>query len=251
MLGAERRQRILDYLTSDGKVVAAHLASILEVSHDTIRRDLEELADSGLLQRVHGGALPANPTPVGYLEREQRGSSAKRSLAKAAAQLLRPDSVVFLSGGTTVVELARWVPRHLNATIFTTSAPAAMELATRPSIDLHLIGGRFHKAALETGGPAAVEALLAVRADQCFFGAWALHPEVGVTVGHVDDVPVLKAMIQASTEVVALATAEKLGTAAPFVVVPIADVTHLVTERSADDHVVAPYDRLGLRIVRA
>jgi DeoR/GlpR family transcriptional regulator of sugar metabolism len=251
MLAAERRQRILDSLASNGKVVATELSDTLQVSHDTIRRDLQELAEAGLLRRVHGGALPANLTALGYAERERQAPLAKRALAKAGARLLRPDAVIVLSGGTSVVELAREVPHELRATVFTTSAPVAIELAGRPHLDVHLVGGRFEKAALETAGPDAVDALRAVQADLCFFSVWAVHPDVGVSVGHVDDVPTLRAMIQGAAEVVAVATADKLGTAAPFVVVPIQELTHLVTERAAADALVTPYERVGVTVLRA
>ena len=143
------------------------------------------------------------------------------------------------------------MPHELRATIFTTSAPVAIKLATRPHLDLHLIGGRFTKAALETMGAEAVEALRGVQADLCVFSAWAIHPEVGVSAGHVDDVPTLRTMIEGAAEVVALATADKLGTAAPFVVAPVEELTHLVTERSAADALVAPYEHAGATVLRA
>ena len=251
MLAAERRHRILDSLARDGRVVAADLATTLDVSHDTIRRDLQELAGSGHLRRVHGGALPPNLTPLDFAERERQAPAAKRAVAKAAARLLRHNTVIVLGGGTSVVELAREVPHELHATIFTTSAPAAIELANRPDIDLHLAGGRFEKAARETAGLVAVDALRAVQADVCFFGPWAVHPDVGVSAGHVDDVPTLRAMIAGAAEVVAVATADKLGTVAPFIVAPVEELTHLVTERSASDERLAPYERVGVTVLRA
>ena len=251
MLAVERRQEILGSLARDGRVVAAQLAVALDVSQDTIRRDLQGLADSGLVQRVHGGALPPNLTPLGYAERARQAPAAKRALARAAARLLRHGSVITLAGGTSVVELAREIPQDLQATIFTTSAPVAIELASRPLVDVHLVGGRFEKDSLETAGPAAVDALRAVHADLCFFSVWAIHPEVGVTVGHVDDVPTLRAMIAGAAETVALATAEKLGTTTPFVVAPVEELTHLVTERSAAGALVSPYERAGLTVLRA
>jgi DeoR/GlpR family transcriptional regulator of sugar metabolism len=251
MLPAERRQLILDSLTRDGKVVATELSAALSVSHDTIRRDLQELADTGLLRRVHGGALPPNLTPLGYAERKRQAPTAKRALAKAAARLLRHEAVIVMAGGTSVVELAREMPHELKATVFTTSAPVAVELASRQHLDIHLIGGRFEKPALETMGAVAVDGLRAVQADLCFFSVWAIHPDVGVSVGHVDDVPTLKAMVGGAAEVVAIATADKLGTAAPFVVAPVDELTHLVTERVAADALVAPYERVGVTVLRA
>jgi DeoR/GlpR family transcriptional regulator of sugar metabolism len=251
VLAAERREVILRTLEREGKVGAAHLSTSLGVSHDTIRRDLQELAAAGLLRRVHGGALPPNLTALAYTERERQAPAAKRALGKRAARLLRDDSVIVLSGGTSGVELARAVPPELRSTVFTLSAPIAIELARRPRLDVHLIGGRFAGATLETAGVEAVSALKHIRPDFCFFGVWALHPELGLSVGHVDDVPTLRAMIENAAEVVGLATTDKLGTAEPFVVAPASELTYLVTERSASASLIGPYERAGLTVLRA
>jgi DeoR/GlpR family transcriptional regulator of sugar metabolism len=251
MLAAERRRLILDSLAREGKVVAAELSAELAVSHDTIRRDLQDLASAGLLRRVHGGALPPNLTALGIAARERQAPAAKRALAMRAARLLRADAVIVLSIGTSALELAREVPHELKATVFTLSAPIAIELSSRPHLDVHAIGGRFEPATLETAGVEAVETLRGLRTDLCFFGVWALHPAVGLSVGHVDDVPVLRAMIAGAAEVVGLATADKLGTAEPFVVAPATELTHLVTERSAADAFTAPLERAGVTVLRA
>src|SRR6478672_10923004 len=101
MLAAERRQHILSTLRHDGKVLATELSVALHVSEDTIRRDLRELAEAGLLQRVHGGALPSSPASASYAARQQQAPSAKAAIARAAVRLLRNGQVILLDGGTT------------------------------------------------------------------------------------------------------------------------------------------------------
>src|SRR5437868_1873634 len=100
MLTAERRQRIMETLRRDGKVLASELSTTLSVSEDTIRRDLRELAEAGLLQRVHGGALPRSPADASYLARQSQAPSAKAAIAHAAVQLIRDRQVIILDGGT-------------------------------------------------------------------------------------------------------------------------------------------------------
>src|SRR3954467_7111104 len=109
MLTAERRQAILTRLDRDGKVVASELVAALGVSEDTVRRDLRELAGQGLVQRVHGGALPAAPagTRVSLAERLEVDVERKAALARAALPLLEGARVIVLDGGTSAVELAR------------------------------------------------------------------------------------------------------------------------------------------------
>src|SRR5215470_12289410 len=118
MLTAERRQQILDRLSTDGKVVASELVVTLGVSEDTVRRDLRELDSQGLVRRVHGGALPPTPTVnPRFSERRKVDPAGKAAIAAAAAGLVRPGNVALLSGGTTVLEFARRLPDDLHATV--------------------------------------------------------------------------------------------------------------------------------------
>jgi DeoR/GlpR family transcriptional regulator of sugar metabolism len=250
MLTAERRQYILEALRRDGKVLATELSAALNVSEDTIRRDLRELAEAGLLQRVHGGALPRSPAAASFAIRQSQAPSAKAAIASAAAQLVRNDQVIILDGGTTTLQVAQRLPLDLRATIVTNSPPIAIALAEHPTIEVVVVGGRLLKDALVTIGAATVEALHMIRADLCMLGVCSLHPEIGISVPDLEEAHVKRAMIAGAAEVVALAGAEKLGTAAPYIVGPLSDLTHLVTERTVSDEMLAPYRAQGITIVR-
>jgi DeoR/GlpR family transcriptional regulator of sugar metabolism len=247
MLTAERRQVILSRLERDGKVVASELVAALGVSEDTVRRDLRELASGGLVQRVHGGALPPPPAATSFTQRLSVAPEAKAHLAEAALPLLEGASVIILDGGTTALELARRLPPDRECTVLTNSPPVAAALATHPRAEVVLIGGRLLKEAQVTVGAAAVDALRQVRADACVLGVCSLHPELGVSCTDHDEAHVKRAMVAASAEVIALATADKLRTAGPWVVAPVADVTHLVTD--AGEELTA--DFAGVSVVRA
>src|SRR5262245_1613446 len=106
MLTEERRDLILERLQRDGKVVAAELSSSLDVSPDTVRRDLRELADAGLLRRVHGGALPAVVGAAPYAARLEQAQDAKAAIAQATSRLFRDGQVILLDAGTTTLEVA-------------------------------------------------------------------------------------------------------------------------------------------------
>ena len=114
--------------------------------------------------------------------------------------------------------------------MLTNSPPVAGALAAHPRAEVVLIGGRLLKDSLVTVGSATVDALRQVRADACVLGICSLHPELGVTVTDHDEAHVKRAMVEASAEVIALATADKLRTAGPWVVAPLADLTYLVTD---------------------
>ena len=249
MLTAERRRAILGRLERDGKVVASELVAALGVSEDTVRRDLRELAAGGLVQRVHGGALPPAPPAASFDQRLQVAPEAKAHLAEAALPLLESASVLLLDGGTTALELARRLPRERYWTVLTNAPPVAVALAQHPRAEVILIGGRLLKDSQVTIGSAAVDALRQVHADACVLGICSLHPELGVTATDHEEAHVKRAMVQASAEVIALATADKLRTMSPWFVAPLADVTHLVTD--ADDDLASDYARAGVSVVRA
>jgi DeoR/GlpR family transcriptional regulator of sugar metabolism len=249
MLTAERRREILSRLERDGKVVASQLVAELGVSDDTVRRDLRELAAGGLVQRVHGGALPPAPTAASFAQRLHVAPEAKAHLAEAALPLLDGADVLLLDGGTTALELARRLPPERDCTVLTNSPPVAEALASHPRAEVVLIGGRLLKDSLVTVGAATVDTLRQVHADACVLGICSLHPELGVTATDHDEAHVKRAMVDAAAEVIALATADKLHTASPWAVAPLADLTHLVTD--AGEELTADYANAGVSVVRA
>jgi DeoR/GlpR family transcriptional regulator of sugar metabolism len=250
MLTDERRHRILERLRVQGRVLASDLVTEFEVSPDTVRRDLRELDDAGALRRVHGGALPrrgdSDPLPI----RARRAPEAKASIARRAAQLVSDGQVVMLDGGTTTLEVARALPERLRATVVTNSLPIALELADRPGLDVIAVGGNVRSRSRVTVGAASVATLAAVRADVLFLGVCGLHPEIGISVEDPEEREGKRAMIAGAAEIVGLADHDKLGTALPFVVAPLSEVTQLVTD-AVDEDELAPYRALGIEVISA
>jgi DeoR/GlpR family transcriptional regulator of sugar metabolism len=251
MLSVERKQLILETLRREGKVLSSELVSQLNVSEDTIRRDLRDLAESGLLMRVHGGALPVSGQALTYTARQSQAQTAKVAIGRAAAGLVRSGQVVLLDGGTTTLQVAHYFPIDLYATVITNSPPIAVALAEHPHIETILLGGRLLKNSLVAVGAATVDALRSIRADLFLLGVRSLHPEVGIGVLDLEESYVKRAMMNSAAEVVALASKEKLGTAAPYIVGAIGQLTHIVTEKTVSDKVLEPYEAAGITIIRA
>ena len=187
MLTAERRQAILARVERDGKGVGSELVTSLGVSEDTVRRDLRELAEQGLLRRVHGGALASAPANSSFTERLEVSHEEKAALAEAALPLLVGARVIVLDGGTTTLELARRLPLLYDGIVVTNSPPVALALSYHPKAEVMLIGGRLLKDAQVAIGAAAVEAFHTVRADICVLGICSLHTDVGVTTLDVEE----------------------------------------------------------------
>jgi DeoR/GlpR family transcriptional regulator of sugar metabolism len=248
MLAAERRQRILAVLHEQGKVIAKELSESWDISEDTIRRDLRDLAAEGQLLRVHGGALPLSPAIARFSERQHQAVSSKALIAQAAAQMVRPGQVVLFDGGTTNIQVAQHLPYDLRATIFTNSPLLAQTLAEHHFLDVVILGGHLFRESMVTLGAETLASLDMVRADLCMLGVSSLHPAIGISTGNLEEAYLKRAMIAHAAEVIALASPEKLNTAAPYVVGPLTDIAEIITEASVPDEVLAPYRALGITV---
>jgi DeoR/GlpR family transcriptional regulator of sugar metabolism len=251
MLTAERRQYILSILHRDGKIVAKDLSEELNLSEDTIRRDLRDLAGDGLLLRVHGGALPYSPATANFASRQEQAAAAKISIARVAARLVRPGQVIILDAGTTTLQVAQNLPMDLHATVITNNPPIAAALSDHSGLEVILLGGRLLKSSLATIGTTTIEELRRIRADLCFLGICSLHPEVGISTNYLEEADLKRAMIECSAETIALASPEKLNTAAPYLVGPLTELTEIITESSVSDEILQPYRDLGITITPA
>src|ERR1700749_640732 len=154
VLTSHRKQHILDVLRRTGQIVAKDLSQDLDLSEDTIRRDLRELAAEGLLQRVHGGALPASPAVGDFAARLNLATQEKQMIGRAAAAMVQPGQVVILDGGTTALQIARHFAPELSATVVTHSPTIAVELVAHRNIEVILIGGKLFKHSVVAVGAA-------------------------------------------------------------------------------------------------
>lgn len=250
MLAAERRNYILDVLRQEGKVHASDLSQALGVSEDTIRRDLRELGQAGLLQRVHGGALPITPASQSYHVRQSHGQPEKAAMARVAAQMIGQGQIVIMDAGTSTLAIAQQLPADLRVTIITNSPPIATALADLPAVEVILLGGRLYKEAVATVGASVVEELMRIRADLCFLGTCSIHP-TGIGNHDREEAQVKRAMIAGAAEVVALVLPERLGTTAPYLVAPVRELTHLITTEAVQEEQLAPYQAAGVTVIRA
>jgi DeoR/GlpR family transcriptional regulator of sugar metabolism len=230
----ERREKILESLNSHGKVIATDLANSMQVSIDTIRRDLKQLVTEGLARRVHGGALPAAPLPRPVTERSKLGTSVKRELAEKAVKLIQPRSVVLFDGGSTNHEMIRAIPPEIAFTAVTPSLPVAMALCELPLVEVIILGGRVLARELVATGARAVKEINDFRADLCYLGICAFHRDVGISTFSVEELELKQALIRCSGTVAAIILAEKVGKMAPYVVGPPGIITNAFVEAGTD-----------------
>jgi DeoR/GlpR family transcriptional regulator of sugar metabolism len=251
MLTIPRKQHLMNVLRRDGQIVATRISAELGVSEDTIRRDLREMAREGLLQRVHGGALPASPAMGDFAARQHIAQDDKAAIGRAAAAMIQPGHVVFVDGGTTCTQLVRHLPQALCATVVTHSPSIALELVDHPNIEVILLGGRLFRHSVVTVGAATLEAIAQVRADTYFMGVCSLHPQAGLSTGDYEEACVKRALCMAAGDTIVLASSEKLATASPYRVVELAQVSGIVVPSDTPPHLTEPYRDMGIALTLA
>lgn len=251
MLAAERHDHLLALLARDGKIVAKDVAAGLGISEDSVRRDLRDLAADGLCQRVYGGALPASPAVADYAARQTVAPDGKQKVASVAAGLVRPGGSLILDGGTTALAVARALPHDLSCTVITHSPTVAVALLDHPGAELFLLGGRVFKHSAVACGAVAVEAAQNVSADLCLLGVTGVHPEAGLTTADAEEAAMKRALAARAADTYILASAEKIGAASQYRVLPWAEVSGLITDADPRDRLVAEVGAFGVEILPA
>lgn len=225
MLTSERRALILERINRDGRLVAKNFAEELDLSEDTIRRDLRDMATEGLLARVHGGALPLAPALPDFAARKSVASEEKRRLGRLGASLVRAGETLFLDGGTTNAELARALPRDIAFTVVTHSPTIAAELEHHPSAEVILIGGRIYKHSMVAVGAVASAAIASIRPDIFFLGVTAAHSRHGFSTGDYEEAAIKRQIAGQSARTYVALTADKLERVSPVTIMPLEAAT--------------------------
>lgn len=230
MQKAERFRIILELLKEKQQLNTVGLSIRLDVSDDTIRRDLTELEEKGLLVKVHGGAISRSLIPLPIQERISIEQEAKIRLAKRAVCLLEAGQVLFMDGGSTNMEVARLIPNDLPLQIFTNSLPLAALLCGHAGVELQFLGGVILKSSQVSLGTILFEQLAPIRADLYFMGIAAIHQQFGATVPHYEEVLVKRKLMAHSQTSVVIATKQKEQVVEKFKVCDLSDITYLYQE---------------------
>jgi DeoR/GlpR family transcriptional regulator of sugar metabolism len=248
----QRREAILAALARDGRVVAAHLAALLDVSDDTVRRDLDELAATGRVRRVRGGALPAEAvTPLRMVDRQELHTAEKARVARRAAALLAEEPVISLAGGTTMLAIARELATDgRSRTVLTTSPDVAVALADARG-EVLLAGGRLEPDSRTTIGADALDAVRRVRPTVAVLGACSLQAAIGLTTYCGGEAEVLRAQAACAGRLMVATEGAKLGSSAAHVVARADDVAQLVTDDTAPAEELDALRALGVEVVMA
>jgi DeoR/GlpR family transcriptional regulator of sugar metabolism len=247
MLKKERQAYILHQVNLHNKVLSSSLCTEINVSEDTIRRDLLELAEEGKVIKVHGGALSHSFNHVSFPTNGVYSQNHKQLIARKAIGLIQNGMFVLTSGGTTIIEMARCLPPQLKATFISGSIPAILEYMHHPNIEVILVGDKISKNSKITVGSEAIAKIRQMKADICFLGTNAIDAEHGITDNDWEVVQLKKAMIESSKLVVCLSISEKMNSVQPIRVCGLDEIDLLITELSPDDPFLKPYIDAGVK----
>ncbi|MCL6547883.1 MAG: DeoR/GlpR family DNA-binding transcription regulator [Alicyclobacillus sp.] len=251
MLQDQRQELILRLLREQGSISMNQLTELLGVSRETVRRDLMELQQRGLLTKVHGGAVlrkvGVEPT---YAARSGLHAEEKRAIAQRAVELVEHGDTIFVDNGTTTYEFARALPAGLNVTVLTHSLLVAMALVER-GIKVYMTGGLLRMGELSLSGSIANEVAEGFFVDKAFIGAAGVCPEFGVTDFHVEESDLRRRVLRRASKRVVLADHSKLGVRAFVSVLPAGEIDVLVTDANADDELLQSLRAAGAEVVVA
>lgn len=221
----------------------------MDVSEDTVRRDLQELADAGKLIKVHGGALSLAFSDIHAKPQTIYSRGQKVVIAEKAIRLIRKNMYVLTSGGTTILEMARHLPPHLCATFISGSIPALNAYLAHPNIDVIAVGDRVNKESKITVGASTINKIKEVNADLCLLGINAIDLRRGITDSDWEVVELKKAMIAASAKTVCMTIAEKLNSFEALQVCELQRIDYLITELDPTDKLLQPYVKAGVTVL--
>ncbi|MCG8389496.1 MAG: DeoR/GlpR family DNA-binding transcription regulator [Cytophagales bacterium] len=249
MLKEERHNYILNEVRIHSRVLLTDLTQQLNVSEDTVRRDLKELDEQGMIRKVHGGAISNGYNLNHYQENKIYAHDSKAKIAKKASGLIKDGQVILMSGGTTNLELARSLPEQLKATFFTPSLTTALELLNHENSETIFIGGKLSQEAKIAVGGSVINTLSEIQADICFLGTGFLDPNSGLTEFDWEVVQMKKAMINATKKVIALTISEKLNSVQKYKVCDVQALDMLITELDPNHEQLASYQNSGVNLL--
>jgi DeoR/GlpR family transcriptional regulator of sugar metabolism len=252
VLAADRQRAILDKIIREASVRVAELALEYGVSGETIRRDLEVLERSGLVRRVHGGAVGVQSYPVRqYQEREAHRVAEKHAIGQLAATLVDDGDTILVDVGTTVLTFCKYLQGKKGLTVITPSMQAARLLKQTTDARVIVTGGELQDDEPYLTGCIAEQTIRQFHVQRAFISAGGIDLNVGITDFSDAEVQVRKTMMRCAEQVVMLADSSKFGVRAFSVIGTVSDIDVLVTDAGIHTVIESAIRNLGVEVMKA
>lgn len=252
MLKEQRIGIVLEELSRNGIISIENLAKKMDVSHSTIRRDIEELEAQNTLRRIRGGAVACKSTTSfepPFSARQDMFFDEKSRIAQAAHSLISANETLLLSGGTTIHEFSKTLHDISPLYIATNDLMSAVELSHFNNVDLMVLGGSLRKNHFSLNGYFTENMISQIHADKAFIGVDAVDFDTGFMNFSIEEIPASKLMIKASREVIVLCDHSKFNKVAFVNICKFEDVDLLITDSDIDDESLGRLKDLGVEVL--
>lgn len=245
-----RRQRLLHQLER-GPARVGDLAEAFGVSEITVRRDLDDLVEEGLVERFHGGArlIAHSTTETLFIDKPRLHAREKETIGSIAASLVKEEDTIFLNAGSTTLS----VLRHLNdekVRVVTNNAAAPAEVSDDSRVELILVGGLYRSKSSSLYGDLAVMTLTQIHASACVLGTNGVSAKTGLTSSVYGETVINRLMVErCKGRVIVVADGSKVGVTSSFSCVPLPSIDVLITDSSADPAEVAAIRAAGVEVI--
>ncbi|KQO97000.1 DeoR/GlpR family DNA-binding transcription regulator [Leifsonia sp. Leaf264] len=249
LLGPKRQRELLNYIRAYGTGSVNEMARLLGVSTSTVRRDLNELQERGLIERVHGGAAPLTDDvePLRPL-REVAYADEKRRIGQAAVAHVVDHSTVLILGGTTTEAMLPFLGSVRGLTVLTNSLMVVNRLAQYSEIEIIVLGGLLRRQEMSLLGHLTIAGLDEFGIDQVFSGAFGIDPEIGVTGTNLGETQTDRSLASSARELVMLADRSKLTQRGPARLVPTSAIGTLIVDDEADAAILDNFRAAGVNV---
>lgn len=244
-----RQTEILELARAEGRVMVEDLAQRFDVTLQTIRRDLSDMADAGHLERVHGGAtLRTGVTNIGYEARRRMNEGAKAAIARACAAAIPDNCSLILNLGTTTEAVAHALLGHRNITVITNNMNVANILVANPGCEIVVAGGALRRTDGGLVGELTTQFFEQFKVDYAVIGVSALDRDGDLLDFDLAEVRVSKAIVQQSRKVYLVADHTKLERSAPARLASLSEITTFFTDRALPDDLMAKCETWGTEV---
>ncbi len=251
MYAAERQAQILHTARSEGRVEVLSLAFDMDVTPETVRRDLTALERLGVLRRVHGGAMPVERFGFepNLADRETQFAAEKDRIGKAALDQLPDGGSIILDAGTTTIRIATMLPTDRKLTVVTHSLTVALALAANSNITLHLLGGTVRGVTMAAVGEWALRNIADVSVDVAFLGINGITAARGLTTPDLTEAAIKRALAAAARRTIVVADHSKFGRVEFAHVIDLEVVDTVITDSDLDSETIAEIKLAGPEVV--
>lgn len=250
MFATERQKLILDEIKRKLRVKVIDLVEEIGVSESTVRRDLQELEEKGLVQRTHGGAILAGKSSFEPTmgEKSEVMQEEKDYIANLAVSQIKDNDTIFLDSGTTTLKIAELIEGK-NLTVLTNSMPIAQVLSKKEEVSLILAGGQLRWQTDALVGPVTEEFIRKFRVDKVFLGANGLSIQEGITTPNVIEAYTKRAMIEIAKEVIVVADHTKFEKTYFASISPLKNIDYIITDFNISQEVLEKFTEVEISII--